>query len=33
VTLEVRQDNFPAQRLYRSLGFADGGLFWTKVLT
>ncbi len=35
VTLEVRQDNLPAQQLYQSLGFAPGNPiqeFWTKPL-
>jgi len=35
VTLEVRADNEPAQRLYRSLGFSGGSapmLFWERKL-
>ena len=35
VTLEVRSDNYPAQMLYKSLGFKDSVpnmYFWTKEL-
>jgi GNAT superfamily N-acetyltransferase len=35
VTLEVRQDNFPAQHLYRSLAFADtepAMFYWRRYL-
>lgn len=36
LTLEVREDNQPAHRLYRRLGFADAGprryWFWKKAL-
>jgi ribosomal protein S18 acetylase RimI-like enzyme len=35
ITLEVREDNLPAQRLYRSIGFAEATPvmhFWHKLL-
>ncbi|MDF1546668.1 MAG: GNAT family N-acetyltransferase [Bacteroidales bacterium] len=35
VTLEVREDNYNAQKLYKSLGFGESEpkmLFWTKTL-
>jgi ribosomal protein S18 acetylase RimI-like enzyme len=35
ITLEVREDNIRAQKLYRSLGFKDGNppmYFWTKYI-
>ena len=32
LTLEVREDNLPAQQLYRNIGFRSGGLFWSKTL-
>jgi ribosomal protein S18 acetylase RimI-like enzyme len=35
ITLEVREDNFKAMKLYKNLGFADSEPvmhFWTKIL-